>query len=79
MTGKLRETRHHPILFSFRMSKGHEKRGGKGSHTILVATQSRFHRDMPELTLKPHKFHLGAGLQVGILTQEPNCCVETTA
>jgi hypothetical protein len=46
MTGKLPGTRRHPILFVFRMAEGHAKTGGKGSGTVMVATQSCFHRDM---------------------------------
>jgi hypothetical protein len=43
------------------MAEGHAKRGKKVSGAVMVATQSRFHRDRldgEQIALKPLKFCL---------------------
>jgi hypothetical protein len=64
----------HPYLLSFRMAEGHAKRGKKVSGAMMVATQSRFHRDRldgEQIVSKARKFNLVPNLQVATLTPTP--------
>jgi hypothetical protein len=72
MTGKLPETRRHPILSVFRMAEGHAKRGERVSGTAMVATQSRFHRDRLDgepVVSKALRFDLVPNFQVVTLSR----------
>ena len=71
MTGKLPGTWRPPSSLFFAWPKAMRKDGRRGSDTMMVATQSRFHRDMPDgeqIALKPLSFFLLPNLQVVTLS-----------
>jgi hypothetical protein len=61
VTAKLPGALGYPVPFFSGMAFGHAGKGYKGAHTMMVATQSRFHRDVPDgeqVGPKPLTFHL---------------------